>query len=126
MEKAIATNESRRAALADNLSNRKLSEQDRVVQGEELGRLDAKIDNLKSQLRELALPTAGGTREVSNTEAHDATLLLDDTRADLARDFSEIMRKYGDLEAERARIFALKSNLQAREEWLTKNPPPKD
>jgi hypothetical protein len=36
------------------------------------------------------------------------------------------MRKYGDLEAERARIFALKSNLQAREEWLTKNPPPKD
>ena len=126
MEKAIATNESRRAALADNLSNRKLSEQDRVVQGEELGRLDAKIDNLKSQLRELALPTAGGTREVSNTEAHDATMLLDDTRADLARDFSEIMRKYGDLVAGRARIFALKSNLQAREEWLTKNPPPKD
>lgn len=126
IEKAIEANESRRAALSDTLGSRKLSAQERAVQGEELGRLDAKIDNLKSQLRELALPSAGGTREVSGSEAHDATMLLDDTRADLARDFSEIMRKFGDLETERTRIFALKANLRAREEWLAKNPPPQD
>lgn len=124
IEKAIKENEHRRANLADTLENRSIGEQDRVVQGEELGRLDAKIDNLKAQLRELALPTTGGTSEISGSEAHDATMLLDDTRADLARDFSDIMSKYGDLEAERSRIFALKANLKAREEWLSKNPDP--
>jgi hypothetical protein len=126
IEKAIETNQSRRATVAENLSGRRLSEQDRAVQAEELGRLDATIDNLKAQLRELALPAAAGTREISASEAHDATMLLDDTRADLARDFSDIMRKYNDLEAERTRIFALKANLKAREEWLSKTPAPQN
>lgn len=126
IEKAIQTNESRRATVAENLKKSRLSEQDHTVQAEELGRLDATIDNLKAQRRELALPGTGGTREISSAEAHDATMLLDDTRADLARDFSDIMQKYNDLETERTRIFNLKANLQAREEWLSKNPPPQN
>lgn len=126
LEKAVETNESRRAVVAENLGSRRLSGQDHAVQAEELGRLDATIDNLKAQLRELALPGAGGTREIGDSEAHDATMLLDDTRADLARDFADIMRKYDDLEAERTRIFNLKANLKARVEWLSKNPPPQE
>ena len=50
--------------------------------------------------------------------------MLDDARADLARDVSEIMRKFGDIDREGSKIFALKNNLKAREEWLKNNPPP--
>ncbi len=125
LDKAIDTNRSRRASTADALANRKLSDKERILQQEELGRLDAILDKLREDRRELALPDGGGaTREIGAGEAHDAEQLLDDERADLARDFSEIMRKYTELDAERTRIFDLKANLAAREEWLKNNPPP--
>ena len=73
----------------------------------------------------MALPSnSGAGREIGLDEAHDAEKLLDDERADLARDFWDIMRKYTELSGERTRIFNLKANLTAREEWLQKNPPP--
>ena len=125
LDKAIETNRSRRASTADALANRKLSAKERSLQQEELGRLDAIIDKLRADRRELALPEGGGaTREIGAGEAHDAGQMLDDERADLARDFNDIMRKYGELDAERTRIFDLKANLKAREEWLKNNPPP--
>ncbi|MEI7911181.1 MAG: hypothetical protein WCK77_16220 [Verrucomicrobiota bacterium] len=125
LDKAIDTNRSRRASTADALANRKLSDKERILQQEELGRLDAILDKLREDRRELALPDGGGaSREIGAGEAHDAEQLLDDERADLARDFSEIMRKYTELDAERTRIFDLKANLAAREEWLKNNPPP--
>jgi hypothetical protein len=34
------------------------------------------------------------------------------------------MRKYAALSTERTRLFDLKANLAAREEWLRQNPPP--
>ena len=124
LDKAIDRNQSRRAAIADTLANRKLSETELPVQQEELGRIDATIDKLKADRRELALPGGGGAREIGGDEAHDAEQLLDDERKDLARDFSDIMCKYSDLVTERTRIFNLKQNLTEREEWLKKNPPP--
>jgi hypothetical protein len=124
LDKAIERNQPRRAAIADTLANRKLSDKERALQQEELGRIDATIDNLKTQRRSLVLPGSGALREIGGDEAHDAEQMLDDTRADLARDFSDIMRKYAELDAERTRICNLKENLTAREEWLKKNPPP--
>ncbi|MCF7733880.1 MAG: hypothetical protein K9N23_19490 [Akkermansiaceae bacterium] len=124
LDKAIDRNQSRRASIADALANRKLNDRERTLQTEELGRLDAAIDDLKAQRRELALPTAGGGREIGGGEAHDAGKMLDDARRDLSRDFGDIMRKYAELDAERTRIFDLKANLTAREEWLKNNPPP--
>jgi hypothetical protein len=125
LDKALATNRSRRASIADALANRKLSAKEKELQQEELGRLDALLDKLQTDRRELALPDGGGaTREIGAGEAHDAELMLDDARKDLSRDFWDIMRKYADLEPERTRIFDLKANLAAREEWLKNNPPP--
>jgi hypothetical protein len=124
LDKSIDRNKSRRASIADALANRKLSPKERTLQQEELGRIDAALDNLGSQRRELVLPSGGATREIGNDEAHDAGRMLDDARRDLARDFWDIMRKYTELSGERVRIFGLKANLTAREEWLKNNPPP--
>jgi len=126
IDKALATNQNRRAALADTVAKGKLNERQRALQQEELGRTDALIDNLKAQKRDLVLPAGGGTREIGNDELVDAGRMLDDARRDLSRDFYEIMGKYTDLSAERTRLFALKQNLAAREEWLQKNPPPSE
>lgn len=123
LDKALEKNQSRQKSLADTLASRKLSDSERALQQEELGRVDAAIDNLKAQRRELALPTGGAAREIGADEAHDAEQMLDDARRDLARDFSDIMRKYSELNTERTRIFDMKMNLSEREEWLKKNPP---
>lgn len=120
---ALRRNEVRRAGIADALANRQLPEQERAVQEEELGRIDALIDHLRSQRRELALPGYGGAREIGRGEAHDVAHMLDDARRDLTRDFNDIMRRYSELEVERTRLFALKNNLAAREQWLKDNPP---
>lgn len=124
IDKGMASAKSRRAAIAEKLAQGKLDEHERTVQQEELGRLDAGIDMLRTQRRELALPSAGATRTVSLDEAHNVEEMLDDARADLATDFSTIMRKFSELDAEGLRINAMKSNLKAREEWLKNNPPP--
>jgi hypothetical protein len=124
LETAIETNQNRRATILNTLANSKISEKEKALQQEELGRTEATIDNLKSQRSELVLPNAEGGKEIGGGEAHDIKQMLDDARADLSRDFTDIMRKYSDLETERTRIYELKNNLQAREEWLKNNPPP--
>ena len=123
LDKALEKNQSRQKAIADALANRKLSDSERSLQQQELGRVDAAVDNLKAQRRELALPGGGAAREIGGDEAHDAEQMLDDARRDLARDFSEIMRKYAELDTERTRLFDMKKNLSDREEWFKKNPP---
>jgi len=124
LDKALAKNQSRQASLTDALANRNLSDKERSLLQEELGRIDATLDNLKTQRRQLVLPGGGATRAIGADEAHDAEQMLDDARRDLARDFSDIMRKYSDLSTERTRIYDLKLNLTERQEWLQKNPPP--
>ncbi|MEO8613677.1 MAG: hypothetical protein ABI600_00930 [Luteolibacter sp.] len=126
LDKALQTNQSRRATLAGNLANNKLGDAERATQQEELGRMDATLDNLRMQKRELALPASGATREISLDEAHDAEEMLDDARADLSRDMSDVLRKFADLDREGTKVHALKENLKAREEWLKNNPPPAD
>jgi hypothetical protein len=125
LDKAVQTNQSRRASIADALANRKLSDKEKAIQQEELGRIDAAIDNLKLQRRQLALPDGSSAgRSIGGDEARDAEKMLDDARADLARDFWDIMRKYTELSGERNRLSDWKANLTAREEWLQKNPAP--
>lgn len=124
LDKALETNQSRRASILEALTNRKLTDKEKTLQQEEMGRIDATIDNLRSQRRELVMPEGGAGKEIGGDEAHDVKQMLEDARADLSRDFSDIMRKYSDLETERTRIYGLKNNLAAREEWLKNNPPP--
>ncbi len=124
LEKAIETNQSRRATILNNLGSKKITEKEKTLQQEELGRIDAAIDNLRNQRRELVMPEGGASKEIGSDEAHDVEQMLEDARGDLSRDFSDIMRLYNDLETERTRLYGLKNNLQAREEWLKNNPPP--
>ena len=124
LDKAIQTNQSRRATLAANLASANPDANGRPAQQQELGRLDAALDKPTMQKRELALPSAGATREISMDEAHDAEQMLDDARADLSRDMTDILRKFADIDREGTKIHDLSENLKAREEWLKSNPPP--
>lgn len=124
LDKALDRNQSRRGSIANNLATGKQTEKSRATMEEELGRTDAIIDDLRQRRRELVLPGEGASREIGRDEAHDGEAMLDDARADLARDAAEIMRKFADIDREGTKIFALKENLKAREEWLKNNPPP--
>ncbi|GAA5129172.1 hypothetical protein GCM10023212_36860 [Luteolibacter yonseiensis] len=124
LDKALERNQARRASLASNLATGKQTENSKEAMEEELGRTDAIIDDLRAQKRELTLPSVGATREIGRDEARDGEAMLDDARADLARDMAEIMRKFTELDREGTNIHSLKENLKAREEWLKNNPPP--
>jgi hypothetical protein len=124
LDKALERSQARRASIASNLATGKQTESSKETMEEELGRTDAIIDDLRTQRRELAVPSLGATREVGRDEAQDGEAMLDDARADLARDMAEIMRKFSELDREGTNIHALKENLKAREEWLKNNPDP--
>ncbi|MGL5018019.1 MAG: hypothetical protein ACRDBP_07800, partial [Luteolibacter sp.] len=88
-----------------------------------LGQIDAQIENLKSELVQVSLPTGGATRTPSLDEAVDMGQLLDDTRKDLRADVSELFRLYDSFDQERFRVTEMQENLAARKEWLEKNAP---
>lgn len=144
LEKAISTQESRRASIAEMLKNRNLSDAERAIQEQELGRTDALLENRRMELVELGLPstTRGSSAsdsgsasseygeseksatatDAANDDSADAIKdLLEDSRSDISRDFWDILRKYGQAANERDKILALKANLAAREKWLEEN-----
>jgi hypothetical protein len=120
----LDSSDSRRRSLAESLKKTTLSEKDRLIAQQELGRVDALMDNLRKRRRELALPGTGGGRELGMSEASDIGKMINDEREDLSRDFNDIFTKFNYLDQERTRIRSLQDNLKAREEWLKKNPPP--
>jgi len=135
LEKSIAALESRKATTADLLKNRNLTDAERAIQEQELGRLDAILDSRRQELVTIALPSPSGatvdtsasqtTNSTSNPAAKDNADemkdLLDDSRKDIAADFWTILRQYGEASAERDKIIALKANLEAREKWLAEH-----
>ncbi|MCU0781728.1 MAG: hypothetical protein MUF04_11585, partial [Akkermansiaceae bacterium] len=123
LEKAINTADSRRRSLTEALKGN-LSERDRKLREEELGRTDALLTNLRQRRREVALPGDGGGREIGMSEASDLRNMIEDSAADLRRDFNDLFRKLDYLDDERTKLRGLENNLKAREEWLKNNPPP--
>lgn len=137
LEKSINSLEARKASTEDMLQNRKLSDAERAIQQQELGRTDAVLANLKQQLVGLAIPgkTGGasgseGDRYDTSTPAENAVNedsaaelkdRLEDARGDISRDFWDILRKYAQAANERDKIIALKANLDAREKWLAEH-----
>lgn len=124
LDKAIENQQTRRVIIQNNLAGKKIDEKEKTLQQEELGRIDAAIDYLRNQRRDLVVPDGGAGKEIGGDEAHEVEQMLEDARHDLSRDFADLMRLYSDLETERTRIYGLKNNLQAREEWLKNNPSP--
>lgn len=123
MEKAIDSADSRRRSITEALKGN-LSERDRKLREEELGRTDALLADLRQRRREIALPGQGGGRELGMSEASDLQNMIEDSAGDLRQDFNELFRKLDELDDERTRLRALENNLKAREEWLKNNPPP--
>lgn len=140
LEKAITTLESRSASTLGFLKERNLSDAERAIQEQELGRITAMLDHRRAELVELAQPaTTSSSSESSSTtsadpkstaapaakdSAEEMKHLLEDARKDITADFWTILRKYGEATKERDKILALKANLEAREKWLAEHDKP--
>jgi hypothetical protein len=123
IKEGIERLDQRRRTLVDMLDNRNPSESARKLYIQELGQIDAQIENLNAQLVEVTLPTGGATRTPSLDEAVDMGQMLDDARKDLRADVSKLFQLYDAFDKERFRLNGMKENLAARKEWLEKNAP---
>ncbi len=123
IKEGIERLDQRRRSLQDMLDNRKPSEAARKLYSQELGQIDAQLENLNSQLVQVTLPTGGATRTPSLDEAVDMGQMLDDARKDLRADVSKLFQLYDSFDKERYRVGEMKENLAARKEWLEKNAP---
>ena len=141
LEKAIAYQQSRRDSIVSQLKDGKLSDAERALQEQELGRIDALLANRRRELAELSVPTAladgdssgsdtsastvtsgsAGEHEASADDASAIKDMLEDARRDISRDFWDILSKYVDAARERDKIISLKANLAAREKWLSEH-----
>jgi hypothetical protein len=108
------------------LDNRNPSESARKLYNQELGQIDAQIENLKSQLVAVSFPSGTPTRMPSLDEAVDMGHLLDDARKDLRADVSALFQLYDSYDKERFRVTEMKENLAARRKWLEVNAPESD
>ncbi len=140
LEKAIAALEARSASTAGFLKERNLSDAERAIQEQELGRMTAMLDHRRAELVELALPTATSSASESASatsadpkstitpaakdNADEMKHLLEDARKDITEDFWTVLRKYSEFTKERDKIIALKANLEAREKWLAEHDKP--
>jgi chromosome segregation ATPase len=123
IREGIARLDQRQRALKDMLDNRNPSASARKLYTQELGQIDAQLENLNAQLTEVSMPTGGATRQPSLDEAIDMGQLLDDGRKDLRSDVSTLFRLYDGFDKERMRLGEMKENLAARKDWLEKNAP---
>ena len=139
LEKAISTLESRIASTRDLLKNRKLTDAEREIQKQELGRMDAQLEARRQELLELTVPASKTAAKAPDTSASedpasgnpfssagkdDVTHLqnmLEDARKDISADFWTVLRQYGEAVRERDKILAMKENLEAREKWLAEH-----
>ena len=71
IKEGIARLDQRRRSLQDMLDNRNPSESARKLYTQEIGQIDAQMENLNAQLGEMAMSTGGATREPSLDEAID-------------------------------------------------------
>jgi hypothetical protein len=123
IREGIARLDQRQRALKDMLDNRNPSPSARKLYTQELGQIDAQLENLNAQLAEVSMPTGGASRQPSLDEAVDMQQLLDDARKDLRSDVSTLFRLYDGFDKERMRLGEMKENLAARKAWLEKNAP---
>lgn len=126
IQEGIDRLDQRRRSVKDMLDNRNPTESAGMLYNQELGEIDAQIENLKSQLVEVSLPTGTATRTPSLDEAVGMGQLLDDARKDLRSDVSELFRLYDSFDKERFRVTEMQENLAARKKWLEINAPESD
>ena len=121
LEQSIRELEDRRRTLTTNLGRSTLSPPARQIQEQEMARVNAILEQRRSQLLELATPTPAPSQTVSRNEARDMANLLTHARQDIASDFSKALRLFHEAASERDRLHGLRLNLEARERWLEEN-----
>jgi hypothetical protein len=126
IQQGIERLDQRRRTLKDLVDHRNPSVSARKLYHQELGQIDAQMENLKSELVEVSLPGAGATRTPSLNEAVDMGQLLNDARKDLRADVSELFRLYDRFDKERSRVTEMQENLAARRNWMETNAPETD
>ncbi|MEK6231617.1 MAG: hypothetical protein N2A42_07175, partial [Luteolibacter sp.] len=107
--------------LKDLMANRKLTDSAKDLYTSELGQIDAYEDHINSQLRDITTATGGGGKAIGRNQAHDVGNIIDDARKDLREDVSRLFRAYDKFANGRSYLEGLKTNLQARKDWLEKN-----
>lgn len=122
LESAIKNLEMRRSELENKIKNRAISDSEREISLEELGRIDGALDRRRSNLEGLMEPKGAPTgKEVGRNKVHDIEKLLEDAGKDLSEDFFRLLRMYDELAEERTQCFKLRENLEARKAWLEKH-----
>lgn len=121
LKKAIGTLESRQASLKTSAEEGGISSAEKEIRKEELGHVSSLLDQRKSQLAELSLPSAAPGETASMDEAEDISGALADARADIAADFAKTLRLYRAAVGEREKIAELNENLEARKKWLAEH-----
>jgi hypothetical protein len=111
----------RRRSLKDLMANRKLTDSAKTLYTSELGQIGAYEDHINSQLRDITTSTGGGGKAIGRNQAHDVGNIIDDARKDLREDVSRLFRAYDKFANGRSYLEGLKTNLQARKDWLEKN-----
>jgi len=106
------------ARMRDDLKDQSLSKTDRALMRSELNRHLAMFDKRNHQRSQLLLVEQPNTSPVSRDAAIDLEDALDDQIADMRRDLNAIFAKHFQLNVERAKVFKLKANLDARKKWL--------
>lgn len=123
LEKAVADLTSRRDGIKSGLAAGPLSAPEKEIREQELARTSNLLEQFKSQLTEVMLPSVAPADTASRSEASDLKDLFESARRDIASDFSKTIQLYHDAVAERDRILGLQDNLAAREKWLSENDP---
>lgn len=121
LKNAIKTLESREALLKTSVGEAGISSAEKEIRKEELGHVSGLLEQRKSQLAELSLPSAAPGETASMDEAQDISGALADARADIAADFAKTLRLYRAAVSEREKIAELKENLEARKKWLAEH-----
>lgn len=118
LKKSIERYESLIAGQKESLANRRMSKSERSLMQSELNRNLQTLDARKGFLDELLEVDVPATDAVGPDAAQDLQLALRDAAADMRQDFETIFVKYGELNRERSKVFALKKKLDAGIKWI--------
>lgn len=117
-EQSIDHLKQRNAFLEEKLRGNRIIESERALYESDLAYNQDLIGLRMQQMDAFSQSAPGDTSALSQNEAHDTKLLIEDRVSDMREDFFSIFRKYTELNKERGEIKSLSDNLEARKQWL--------
>lgn len=114
--------ERRNNTLSNKAKEKGISEETLKFYQEDIARNETAITTRTKQLGGLMQPGSGSTAttSVSRNQAHDTELMIREIANDLRRDSNAVTRNYNELIKRLASYNRIKTNLEARKEWIEK------